>query len=205
MASMTIFAGRPCEPARRRSHLAMDHDLESLLNPPKGARWSRYLTARLTLRPVATGDLSLLTAIFADPRTTAHRPDPRPETPAECRQRLNRYLAHWHDHDFGIWTLEHDGMAIGLGGLSHRDGFAGLNLSYHLHPDLWGRGYASEFAAAAVDIALQDMRASRVIGVVRHVNQASRRVLEKAGLTLEREVVFGGHPGLLYVKNRPGS
>lgn len=206
MAPMTIFAGRPCEPAQGRSHLAMDHDLESsLLEPPKGPRWSRYLTARLMLRPITAGDLSLLTTIFADPRTTAHRPDPQPETPAECRQRLDRYLTHWREHAFGIWTLEHDGRAIGLGGLTHRDGFAGLNLSYHLRPDLWRQGYASEFAAAAVDIALQDMQASRVIGVVRHVNQASRRVLEKAGLVLTREVVFGGHPGLLYVKNRSGS
>jgi len=167
-----------------------------------GARGCRYLTARLTLRPIAAGDLSLLSAIFTDTRTTAHRPDPKPETVAECRQRLARYLEHWAKHGFGIWALEHDGVAIGFGGLTHRDGFAGLNLSYHLHPDRWRHGYASEFAAAASDIALQDMGTPRVIGVVRHVNLASRRVLEKAGLTLEREIVYGDHPGLLYVKHR---
>jgi RimJ/RimL family protein N-acetyltransferase len=181
----------------------MDLDQDFLLpEPSAGGRWSRYLTARLTLRPIAAGDLSLLGSIFTDPRTTAHRPDPRPETMAECRQRLDRYLEHWARHGYGIWTLEQDGAAIGLGGLTHRDGFAGLNLSYHVLPDHWGRGYASEFAAAAGDIALQDMGTARVIGVVRHVNLASRRVLEKAGLTLEREIVYGDHPGLLYVKRR---
>jgi RimJ/RimL family protein N-acetyltransferase len=181
----------------------MDHNHDSLLQemPPRG-RWSRYLTARLTLRPITAEDFGLLRAIFTDPRTTAHRPDPRPETEAECLQRLARYLNQWEANGFGIWILEHEGISVGMGGLTHRDGFSGLNLSYHLLPDQWGHGFASEFAAAAVDIALRDMGASRVIGVIRHVNRASRRVVEKAGLTLEREIIFGDHPGLLYVKHR---
>ncbi|HVI90764.1 MAG TPA: GNAT family N-acetyltransferase [Dongiaceae bacterium] len=184
----------------------MDRDQDSLLQEsPKGTRWSRYLTARLTLRPIMAGDFPLLSTIFADPRTTAHRPDPRPETVEECRQRLDRYLEHWAMHGFGTWTLEDEGAAIGFGGLTHRDGFTGLNLSYHLHPDFWRHGYASEFAAAAGDIALQDIGTSRVIGVVRHVNLASRRVLEKTDFILTREIVFGGYPGLLYVKSCPGS
>jgi len=183
-----------------------------------GGHPTRHLTERLTLRPIRAADFPLLQAIFTHPATTAHRPDPRVESVGECRARLERYLDHWRDHGFGLWVLEireigareagghqagvRENREIGIGGLTHRAGFSGLNLSYHIHPDHWRRGFASEFASAAVDIAFQDLAASRVIGVVRPVNRASRRVLEKAGLTLEREIVYGDHPGLLYVKRR---
>lgn len=185
----------------------MDQSLDSpdTLSRPvgrSGVRMGWRLTARLTLRPIEESDYPLLVAIFSHPATTAHRPDPRPETERECRQRLQRYLAHWTIHGFGLWALDQGQTAIGLGGLTRRDGFRGLNLSYHLHPDHWRQGFASELAAAAVDIALHDLSAPRVIGLVRPVNLASRRVLEKAGLTFARDIVYDGHPGLLYVKHR---
>ena len=204
---MSALPGAPCRSDMTPSQLAMDQPD----SPVRGYRLpsdltgnhpTRHLTARLVLRPIQADDFPLLQAIFTDPATTAHRPDPRVETLEECEVRMGRYLDHWRDNGFGLWTLERQHDAIGLGGLTHRDGFSGLNLSYHLHPDHWRQGFASEFAAAAVDIAFQDMAASRVIGVVRHVNLASRRVLEKAGLTLAREIVYGNHPGLLYVKHR---
>jgi RimJ/RimL family protein N-acetyltransferase len=61
---------------------------------------------------------------------------------------------------------------------------------------------ASEFAPAAAEIGLLDLRAPQIIGVVREGNLASRRVLEKAGLAYQRRITYGGHPGLLYLKRR---
>jgi RimJ/RimL family protein N-acetyltransferase len=159
-------------------------------------------TDRLRLRPPRPDDLTVLVSIFSQPAVVAHRPDPRPENVADCRARLERDLDHWQNHGFGRWALSLDATVIGFGGVTHRDGFAGLNLSYHLHPTYWRRGLASELASAAVEIAFADLAAPHVIGVVRHVNLASRRVLENAGLQYERDIIYGGHPGLLYLKRR---
>jgi RimJ/RimL family protein N-acetyltransferase len=167
-----------------------------------GARLTHRLTERLSWRPTQPTDLQHLIDIFSHPAVVAHRPNPRPETETDCRQRLAQELDHWHLHGFGRWALEYTDSVIGFGGLTFRDGFAGLNLSYHLHPHYWRRGLASEFARAAVEIALHDLHAPQVIGVVRQINQASQRVLEKAGLTFQRPITYGGHPGLLYVKRR---
>jgi RimJ/RimL family protein N-acetyltransferase len=141
-------------------------------------------------------------SIFTQPAVVAHRPDPSPESAADCEVRLERDLAHWARYGFGRWTVMLGETAIGFGGMTHRDGFAGLNLSYHLHPDYWRRGFGGELATAAVDIAFQELGAPSVIGLVRPINVASRRVLEKAGLTYRRDIVYGGHPGLLYLKRR---
>lgn len=161
---------------------------------------SERLTERLSWRPQRESDFAAVLAIFSHPAVVAHRPDPRPETEGECRLRLVKDLEHWRRHGFGRWALERDGAVIGFGGLTYRDGFAGLNLSYHLHPEHWGQGLASEFAAAAVEIALDDLLVPQVIGIARPVNLASRRVLAKAGFTFERPITYGGHPGLLHVK-----
>jgi len=161
---------------------------------------SERLTERLHWRPQREGDFAAVRAVFSHPEVVAHRPDPRPETENECRLRLAKDLDHWRRHGFGRWALERDGAVIGFGGLTYREGFTGLNLSYHLHPDYWGQGLASEFAAAAVEIALEDLLAPQVIGIARPVNLASRRVLAKVGFTFVRHITYGGHPGLLHVK-----
>lgn len=160
------------------------------------------LTERLSWRRIQPRDLTAIIGIFTQPAVVAHRPNPTPETEDDCRRRLLQELDHWQLHGFGRWVLEYCGDIIGFGGLTYRDGFAGLNLSYHLHPDHWHQGLASEFALAATEIALLDLRAPQVIGLVREGNLASRRVLEKAGLVYQRRITYGGHPGLLYLKRR---
>lgn len=140
-----------------------------------------------------------MAALFARPELVAHRPDPAPDPPAASLARLERERAHWAQHGFGRWTLVHEGRPVGFGGLTLKAGFEGLNLSYHLHPDAWGRGFAREFALEAV-VAAWQLGARRVIGLVRPVNLASRAVLEHAGFALEREVMLQGAPSLLFAR-----
>ncbi len=159
-----------------------------------------FRTERLILRPLRADDHAAVLEIFSQKQVVAHRPDPRPETPAEARERLRRDIEHWQVHGFGRWALEMKDGVVGFGGLTYRAGFTGLNLSYHLHAAVWGQGLASEFAQSAVVIGFRDLAAKRIIGLVRPVNLASRRVLEKAGLKLAGDFPYGGHPGLLYAR-----
>lgn len=151
-------------------------------------------TQRLVLRMPEERDLDFVAALFARPELVAHRPDPTPDSPAESARRLSRDRAHWRLHGFGRWAIETDGRPIGFGGVTVSTEFEGLNLSYHLHPDYWGRGYATELVTEALAFACHDLQAKRVIGLVRPVNVASRRVLEKCGFGFEREIMLHGAP-----------
>jgi RimJ/RimL family protein N-acetyltransferase len=62
----------------------------------------------------------------------------------------------------------------------------GTELGYRLRPQTWGRGLATEGARALVQSAFADVGADRVVATTMTVNVASRRVLEKAGLSLVR-------------------
>lgn len=58
-------------------------------------------------------------------------------------------------------------------------------ISYSIHPDLWGRGLAAEAARLLLRIGFTDHRLHRIAGTCDPGNAASGRVLVKAGMTYE--------------------
>lgn len=155
---------------------------------------SSQRTERLLLRRPQLGDLDFLVDLFSRPELVAHRPDPTPDTPQQSAARLSRDIDHWDRHGFGRWEVEADGRLVGFGGVTVSNDFQGLNLSYHLHPGSWGRGYASELVMEALRAAFLTLEAERVIALARPANPASRRVLEKCGFTFDREVMLHDAP-----------
>ncbi|MBF9032307.1 GNAT family N-acetyltransferase [Rhodobacterales bacterium HKCCE3408] len=141
----------------------------------------RFGTHRLSCRPVAGCDGAFYSWLFGLPETVAHRPDKTPLAPSVAERQLQRDIEHWTEHGFGRWALSHAGQVVGLGGLTVKPGFDGLNLSYHLLPEMWGQGLASEFVRAAIDHARDELDAGELYGLVRPTNIASIRVMEKAG------------------------
>ena len=85
------------------------------------------------------------------------------------------------------FCIEVDGQAAG--GISIQIGQDVARLSaeigYWLGEPFWGRGIASEAAAAVTEYAFGQFGLVRVFASVFEWNPASRRVLEKAGFSLE--------------------
>lgn len=63
-----------------------------------------------------------------------------------------------------------------------------VSLGYRLRASAWGHGYATEGARALVRRAFTELGVSQIVATTMAVNIASRRVLEKAGLTYTRTV-----------------
>jgi RimJ/RimL family protein N-acetyltransferase len=94
----------------------------------------RRCTARLILRRPDASDRDFVVDLFSRVELVAYRPNPVPDSPLASEQRLARDIEHWRLHGFGRWAVEHGGRLIGFGGLTNMRGFAGLAISYHLHP-----------------------------------------------------------------------
>ena len=80
---------------------------------------------------------------------------------------------------------------IGLNGLDEGNGVA--ELGYWIAPEAWGNGYATDAARTMTEYAFDQRRLRRVQARVVDFNEASARVLEKAGFEREgvhREAVF---------------
>ena len=63
-------------------------------------------------------------------------------------------------------------------------------VGWRFSPAAWGRGYATEGATAALDQAFTTLGLDEVVSVPQADNPASRRVAERLGMTLAREVVI---------------
>jgi RimJ/RimL family protein N-acetyltransferase len=115
----------------------------------------------------------------------------------QVEQRIAEEQAHWRDHGFGPWTFfeRNTGRLVGRGGLRRTDvgGPGGTELLYAVAAPLWGNGYATEIALASVEAA-RALGLTELVGYTLTTNVASQRLLEKAGLTRERDIEHAGLP-----------
>src|SRR5213080_4434521 len=74
-------------------------------------------TSRLLLTRICADDLDDLVGMYQDPRVMATLGGVR--AAPETAQYLERQLAHWNDHGFGLWTVRElaSGRFAGRGGL----------------------------------------------------------------------------------------
>lgn len=67
-----------------------------------------------------------------------------------------------------------------------------IELGYRLRRSAWNKGYATEGSRALIKMGFTDLGVERVFAHTMTVNTASRRVMEKCGLTLARTVPYEG-------------
>jgi len=153
--------------------------------------FDRVETERLVLRRPTADDLDDLHRIHADPRTWLHKPELRHDSREESTRQLAIWLAHWGERGYGYWTVELDGEVIGFGGLMLIPRWQGrqdvLNLYYRFDPAQWGRGYATETARAAIELADRELPHLPVVARIRPSNEESVAVAERAGLARRPE------------------
>jgi RimJ/RimL family protein N-acetyltransferase len=115
---------------------------------------------------------------------------------------LERNLAHWAQHGFGLWMLRDAarGGLIGRAVLRHLvvEGVDEVEIGYGFYPQFWGRGLATEVACACVRIGRARLGLPSVVAVTLPTHRASQRVMLKAGLGYERDVVHAGLPHVLF-------
>ncbi|MBN1090755.1 MULTISPECIES: GNAT family N-acetyltransferase [Pantoea] len=166
---------------------------------------SERLLYRYTLRE----DLDDLFRIYGDPET--HKFNPRGPWPDRTYaiQAIERILQSYQEQGFGDWTIfekAHPDKIIGFGGVfrSQFDGRQTNNLGYRFEPAAWGKGYATELSRRAIRYGFEEAGLSIITGVTRENHLASRRVLEKAGLTFLKKVddPEGLPPSLMYTLTR---
>ena len=167
----------------------------------------RIVTERLIGERPHVEDADELSALMLHPdvlRTTGYDPDP--PTPGHIAVKLAGDIEHWDRYGFGPWLLR-DGAnpeLVGRGGLKHTtvSGTDEVEIGWTIHPDRWGEGLATELACASVHTAFDVLGLDGVIAYTANDNLASRRVMEKAGMEFDREIVAVGLPHVLYRARR---
>jgi RimJ/RimL family protein N-acetyltransferase len=155
-----------------------------------GADTAVYRTERLVVRPWTAdpGDLERIFAIYsqwsvarwlgATPRAMAD--------PAEARSAVERWSG-YNDRDerFGSWAVEVRDSGVVAGTVLYKPlpgGQDEIEVGWHLHPDSWGSGLATEAARGAIQRGW-GYGIAQVYAVVYPGNERSLAVCRRLGMT----------------------
>lgn len=165
-------------------------------------------TERLLLRAWREEDVGPYARLCADPVVMRHFPATL--THEESATQAARFARHWEERGFGLWTVEHklDGVFIGFVGLNLQEdwpvGEHRIEVGWRLDRAYWNRGLATEGARASLGHGFGEVGLERVISMAVPENLASRRVMEKSGLTLRGNVRWRGLDHVWYAIDRRG-
>jgi RimJ/RimL family protein N-acetyltransferase len=144
-------------------------------------------TERLRLRPWTTSpaDVARLTDLYGRDEVTRWIGGPPSVPPAQLPARWAAISA--QDERFGCWAIDvRCGPAAGTvaGTVLFKplpNGVGEVEVGWHLHPDSWGHGYATEAARAVIDRGFE-AGLPEVYAVVRPGNEASMAVCRRLGM-----------------------
>jgi RimJ/RimL family protein N-acetyltransferase len=160
-------------------------------------------TPRLRLREWRWDDLDEMARIYAHPEVERYL---EPKDRAAAEDEVAYLVAHWEHEGFGAWAVEHaeSGRLIGrIGLLRHVDWpDEPAEVGWTLDRAYWGRGLATEGGAASLRYGFEVLGFDRIISITLPGNTASRRVMEKLGLTYGGETFWRGHDHVWYGTER---
>ena len=157
-------------------------------------------TKRLALRKMTLNDLGDLLEVLCDSEAMQFylQPFDHQMTQVWIERNIQRYA----QHGFGLWAviLKENGKLIGDCGLvvQEVDGVEEVEIGYHIRRDLWGQGLATEAAQACRDYGLSHLDCEKLISLINPANIASRRVAQKIGMRLSKEMEWRGQPTHVY-------
>ena len=153
---------------------------------------SSLTTERLRLRPWVTGDADFVYDMYS--RWEVQRYIGKvPRVMQDLAEAL-AMIERWRNLDgphHGIWAIERIGDSQLVGSLLLKsipasgelplEPSGDTEIGWHLHPDFWGQGYATEAAAAALEFALAS-GLKQVVAVTNPENMASQQVCRRIGM-----------------------
>ena len=157
-------------------------------------------TPRLVLRRFTATDAPLLFELDSDPEVMRFLNGGLPPDFAAIRDTyLPRFLANYdRSDDFGYWAAEELPAREFIGWFHFRPTLEKpdvIELGYRLMRKAWGRGLATEGSRALIADGFARLGVDRVEATTMAANVASRRVIEKLGMSLVEHYTEERFPG----------
>ena len=168
---------------------------------PDASSWEglRLYTDRLCLRTPDPADADALYNLFADSEVMHGLSKEPVSTPEEARAIIEEWIAAWRTEGLGPFIIETAATnreVVGQAGLMIFDtrGWTPstrANAGTHGQPELgwalmrthWGRGYATEAAAAIREWAYERLSIDQLVSLISPDNVRSQRVAQRLGAT----------------------
>ncbi|MER7171270.1 GNAT family N-acetyltransferase [Streptomyces mesophilus] len=158
----------------------------------------RIETGRLVLRRWRDEDVAAMAAVNADPEVMRWIGDGSVRDEARTRAGIEAVEREWEHQGFGLFAVEvrGSGRLAGFTGLTVPhflpEVLPAVEIGWRLGREFWGKGYATEAAAAALRFGFLDRGLNQIVSISQPENTASERIMAKLGMRLLRETVDPG-------------
>ncbi len=168
---------------------------------PPAARVEVLGTARCRLTTWLADDWRDVSVLASDPQMMRHISHGKPWSDARCREFVDRQIQQYDDLGFCTYRMTVGGERTlgGVCGLQPTLAFDGIELTWWVARQFWGRGLARECAEAVVAHGRDDLGLSELLAVVDEDNAASCRIAEGLGMTVRETVDYAGFNVRVYL------
>lgn len=148
---------------------------------------TQITTQRLLLRQWCEEDLEPFARLNGDPAVMRYFPGTLTRAESDELARFAQGLI--AVHGWGLWAVEVPGGApfvgfVGLNRVRFDAHFTpAIEVGWRLDKAHWGRGYATEAAAAALTFAFDELQCPEVVSFTALINEPSLRVMRRLGMS----------------------
>mgnify|MGYP001797251424 CR=1 FL=1 len=142
-----------------------------------------FRTPRLLVRRWQVADEPDLLALYSIDRVVRWIDDGQALSPTDAARWMDVTFSNYQKRGYGMFAIAEGRGAktIGFGGLVHPNGQSDAEIKYAFRPEVWGRGFATEFVQGLLKWARSAHGLTHAIATVAPENLASQRVLLKSG------------------------
>jgi RimJ/RimL family protein N-acetyltransferase len=164
-------------------------------------------TPRLFLRRFTDcdEDALLILALNSDAEVLKYLHEPLLRDKDHAREILTKIILPQYENNLGRWAihLKQSNEFIGWCGLKYRPELGETDLGYRLMKSAWGKGYASEAAAATLKFGFDSLGLDSITGRAHIDNTASLVILEKIGMQYVKEEMLDNCPVKTFISLNP--
>jgi [ribosomal protein S5]-alanine N-acetyltransferase len=159
-------------------------------------------TERLLLRKFTLDDAELIYTLNKDPEVIKYTGDPIADL-VHARKIIEEVIMPQYTlYNHGRWAVHEkaSGAFTGWCGLKYISERDEVDLGYRFMKQYWGKGYATESAAASIEYGFNALKLQRIIGRAMPDNKSSIAVLKKLGFHYIGTFVTDSHDAETYEK-----
>ncbi len=148
-------------------------------------------SSRLLLRNILPVDKNFIIDLWTNPDVTKYMGGPRNINNLKLSIEDNINNPFQNEYDLWIVIDKSTQNPVGHCGLLNKkvEEVEEIEVVYVINKEFWGKGYATEIANVLIKYAFEEKKIDSVIALIKSQNEASVKVVLKAGIKLEKEVV----------------
>lgn len=148
-------------------------------------------TERLWLRQFKWDDLDRMAEIFGNPEVMRYIASGT-KTREQLEFTFPTMLERCEKWGFGMWAVieKASNALLGRCGLIYLDNTPEVELGYALDKPFWNRGFATEASLVCLRFGFEQVGLERIVAIAMPENIASQRVMQKVGMTFEKNAHY---------------